>query len=174
MKKVVFLLLCFALTLSAADRVVESGSITSPSIKGTYTVVSSFDPDLPSSAYGMAIQDDATDRLWIASWGDLYTYEFDMSTGFPTGNTWEITNSIDGDDMAWCEYSGGAQFFIGDFQYFIHRQSAPAAAERYGYIHDTPAALQVEICGMRRYDYQLRPLLRVSCPFPAKRYEEHK
>jgi len=117
MKKVAFLLLCVALTLSAADRVVESGSVTSPSMKGTYTVVSSFDPDMAASAYGMAIQDNVTDRLWIASWGDVTTYEYDMSTGFPTGNTWEITNAIDGDDMAWCDYSGGAQFFIGDYTF---------------------------------------------------------
>ncbi len=117
MKKVVFLLLCVALTLSAADRVVESGSIASPSQKGTYTVVSSFDPDMAASAYGMAIQDNVTDRMWIASWGDGYTYEYDMSVGFPTGNVWEITNAIDGDDMCWSDYSGGAQFFIGDYTF---------------------------------------------------------
>ncbi|MCK5115029.1 MAG: hypothetical protein KAR44_00395 [Candidatus Aegiribacteria sp.] len=117
MKNVVFLLLCVALTLSAADRVVESGSITSPSAKGTYTVVSSSDPDMPGSTYGMALQDNVADRLWLACWGDGYTYEFDMSTGFLTGNSWEITNGIDGDDMAWCEYSGGAQFFIGDYTF---------------------------------------------------------
>ena len=119
MKKVVFLLLCVALTLSAADRVagLGSGSGATAFQKGTYTIVSSFDPDLPSSAYGMAIQDNATDRLWIASWGDVTTYEFDMSTGFATGNTWEITNSIDGDDMAWCEYTAGAQFVIGDYTF---------------------------------------------------------
>lgn len=119
MKKVVFLLLCLALTLSAADRVVESGSGSGATAfeKGTYTVVSSFDPDMASSAYGMAIQDNVADRLWIASWGDSYTYEYDMSTGFATGNSWEITNDIDGDDMGWCDYSAGAQFLIGDYTF---------------------------------------------------------
>ncbi|MEN8209743.1 MAG: hypothetical protein ABFR50_10895, partial [Candidatus Fermentibacteria bacterium] len=117
MKKVVFLLLCLALTLSAADRVVESGSGSAMTGKGTYTVVSSFDPDMAASAYGMAIQDNVADRMWISSWGDLNTYEYDMSTGFATGNSWEITNSIDADDMAWCEYAGGAQFAIGDYTF---------------------------------------------------------
>jgi len=117
MKKVAFLLLCLALTVSATDRVLESGSSAAAFTKGSYTVVSSFDPDMPGSAYGMALKDDVANTLWIACWGDYYTYEYDMLSGFATGNAWEITNSIDADDMCFCEYGSGNQYFIGDWTF---------------------------------------------------------
>ncbi len=117
MKKVAFLLLCLALTVSAADRFIESGSSTPAFVKGTYTIVTSFDPDMPGSAYGMALKDDVANSMWIACWGDGFTYEFDISTGFATGNSWEITNSIDADDLGFCEYGSGNQYFIGDYTF---------------------------------------------------------
>lgn len=117
MKKLVFLLLCLALTLSAGDRVVESGSSTSATEKGSYTLVSFFNPMVPAEAFGMAIQDNVADRLWISSWGEIFTYEYAISTGIATGNSWPITNDIDANDMAWCDYAGGAQFLIGDYSF---------------------------------------------------------
>jgi hypothetical protein len=120
MKIVAILLICLTVTVFAASRTMEgsgSGHSTPALSKGTYTVEIFWDPNMLDSAYGIALQDDVTNSLWISSWGTQFTYEYDTSIGFPTGNEWEITNAIDCDDMAYCEYGSGNQFFLGDFTF---------------------------------------------------------
>ncbi|MCD4701256.1 MAG: hypothetical protein K8S24_05290 [Candidatus Aegiribacteria sp.] len=41
--------------------------------------------------------------------------EYDVSIGIATGNTWAITDGVDADDQAFCEYTSGNQFFFGDY-----------------------------------------------------------
>lgn len=118
MKKVAILLLCLALTAFAATRTSGGSGYNDPAfIRGSYTVLDSWDPALPSSAFGIAIKDDVANSLWISSWGDCFTYEFNISTGNPTGDAWPITGAIDADDMGYCEYGTGNQFLIGDFTF---------------------------------------------------------
>lgn len=116
MKTAVLLLLCLALAASATTRIIEgSGSNEPASTRGTYTVLDMWDPSTPGSTYGLALKDDVANSLWLCCWGDAHVYEYDMSTSSATGNNFEITNGIDADDMCFCEYTSGNQFFIGDW-----------------------------------------------------------
>lgn len=114
MKKVVFLLLCLAFAVSATERTSDGFSYgESALVKGSYTLLESYDVEL--IAFGLAIKDDVANSIWIADYSAYSCFEFDMSSGYATGNSWEITDGIDPDDMAYCEYTSGNQFFIGDY-----------------------------------------------------------
>ncbi|MCD4846793.1 MAG: hypothetical protein K8R76_01220 [Candidatus Aegiribacteria sp.] len=114
MKKVAFLLLCLAFAVSANVRTNDGPSSSeSALVKGTYTLLESYQVDLVG--FGVAVKDDVANSIWIDDYGVAFTYEFDMTNGDPTGDGWEITNGIDCDDMAYCEYTGGNQFLIGDW-----------------------------------------------------------
>lgn len=117
MKKVAFLLLCLAFAVSATVRTNDGfGYGESALVKGSYTLLESYQVDV-SAGFGMAIKDDVTNSIWIADWSEAFNFEFDMSTGNPTGDGWEITNGIDCDDMGYCEYGSGNQFFMGDYTF---------------------------------------------------------
>jgi hypothetical protein len=83
--------------------------------RGSYTVEASYAVGL-ASAYGLAIQRDVPNSIWISQYTPLVNNEFDMSTGSATGNTWGITSGVDPDDMGYCEYASSPnQFFFGDW-----------------------------------------------------------
>lgn len=113
MKIAAMLMLCLALAAFAEVRSGTPGHNVPSLFKGTYTVEEIIVIDL-SGGYGMAVQDDVADRAWIHSWSALENYEYDISTGIPTGNAFPITEGIDPDDQGYCdEYSGGSQWFFG-------------------------------------------------------------
>ena len=115
MKLIVVVLL--VLSLSAFSEVrTGGGSGHNPSAltRGTYTFVDMYAVGLTQS-YGLAIQDNVADRIWISNYGTKMNNQFDMTSGSATGTTFSITNSIDADDQAYCVYSGGNQFFFGDW-----------------------------------------------------------
>lgn len=115
MRVAVFLVLCMFLAVHASERTGNSGYNGSALVRGTYTVEASYAVGL-SSAYGLAIQDDVTNSIWISQYTPLLNNEFDMSTGSPTGYTWAISSGVDPDDMGYCEYASTPnQFFFGDW-----------------------------------------------------------
>ncbi|OPL19587.1 MAG: hypothetical protein AVO35_09730 [Candidatus Aegiribacteria sp. MLS_C] len=115
MKVAVFLVLCMFLAAQASERTGNPGYNGSALVRGTYTVEDSYAVGL-SSAYGLAIQDDVTNSIWISQYTPVLNNEFDMSTGSPTGNTWAISSGVDPDDMGYCEYASSPnQFFFGDW-----------------------------------------------------------
>ena len=116
MKIAVVFLVCVVFILSAMDRTsLSSGYNVPAAFKGTYTVVAQYAVGLPS-AYGLAIQDDVANSIWISQYAPLVNNEFDMLTGAPTGYTWPIYNGVDADDMGYCVYAGSPnEFFFGDW-----------------------------------------------------------
>ena len=116
MKTTVIVLFCVFFALSAMDRISGSQGYNVPaSVRGSYTVEASYPVGL-SSAYGLAIQSDVTNSIWISQYAPLVNNEFDMSTGTATGYTWPIYNGVDADDMGYCVYSGSPnEFFFGDW-----------------------------------------------------------
>ncbi|NOQ23384.1 MAG: hypothetical protein GQ565_12165 [Candidatus Aegiribacteria sp.] len=115
MKIVVACLL--VLSLSAFAEIKRSdgvGGNPSATYRGTITFVNSFPVGLTTS-YGLAIQDNLADRIWISNYGTMKNLQFDMTTGNQTGVEWDITDAIDADDQAFCEYTAGNQFFFGDW-----------------------------------------------------------
>lgn len=116
MKRAVVLLVCMFFALSAMDRTaVSAGSNAPASFRGSYTVEASYAVGL-SSAYGLAIQNDVTNSIWISQYSPLTNNEFNMSTGSATGYTWPIYNGVDADDMGYCVYPGSPnEFFFGDW-----------------------------------------------------------
>ena len=82
--------------------------------RGTYTVEASYAVGL-SSSYGLAIQDDLSNSIWISNYSSLLNNEFDMSSG-SAGSTWSISSGVDPDDQGYCEYPVSPnQFFFGDW-----------------------------------------------------------
>ncbi|MCK4504455.1 MAG: hypothetical protein KAW14_02460 [Candidatus Aegiribacteria sp.] len=118
MKKVALLLLCLAFAVSATERInYGSGSAGESSlIKGSYVLLESYSVEV-AAGFGMAIKDDVANSIWISDWSDCFNYEFDMTNGNPTGDGWDITDGIDADDMGYCEYGSGNQFFFGDYTF---------------------------------------------------------
>ncbi len=107
------LVLLFAAALSFADRTGVPGYNEPAGVRGTYTVVGTYSPGL-SSSYGLAIQSDVENSIWIANYSTLLNNEFDMATGGATGTTWAISSGVDPDDQGYCEYpSTPSQFFFG-------------------------------------------------------------
>ena len=116
MRTAAVILLCLTLAAFASVRT-GGGDVRNPiSTDGTYTVVNIFAGGL-ASTYGLAIQDDVTNSIWLSNWGDVTNYEYSMATGSATGTTWAITDGIDPDDQGYCEYTAGNQFFFGDWTY---------------------------------------------------------
>ncbi|HOP27399.1 MAG TPA: hypothetical protein PLM22_08170 [Candidatus Sabulitectum sp.] len=110
---IVLLVLC--VTLAFGERTGSSGYNPPAQVRGTYTVVESFAVGL-SSAYGLAIQREIPNSIWISQYTPVVNHEFDMGTGTATGNTWPIDSGVDPDDMGYCEYAGSPnQFFFGDW-----------------------------------------------------------
>ena len=110
--KSVFVLL-FVSALSFADRVGVPGYNEPAGMRGSYTVVGTYSPGL-SSSYGLAIQSDVENSIWIANYSTLLNYEFDMASGGATGTSWAISSGVDPDDQGYCEYSSTpSQFFFG-------------------------------------------------------------
>lgn len=145
MKKATALMLCIALTAFAATRTVGSGSNAPGSVRGSYTVVETIEIGL-SDALGMALQDDVANSVWIANYGLLDNIEYDLSIGIPTGNVFNITNSLDPDDEAYCEYASGNQFFFGD--YVSNTIGVFSNAGVYVKSIDGPASWPIKIMGM--------------------------
>jgi hypothetical protein len=115
MKTSLCVLLCLCLAVSASARVGTPGHNDSALNRGSYTVAASYAVGL-SSAYGLAIQTDVPNSIWISQYSPLVDNEFDMSTGSATGNTWAIYGGVDADDMGYCVYAGSPnQFFFGDW-----------------------------------------------------------
>lgn len=114
MRIVISALLILAVAASATVRVGGFGASGTWESRGSYTVVDVLAGGLASS-YGLAIKDTEANSIWILNWGDVYNYEFEMSSGSMTGGSWEITGGVDGDDQAFAEYTGGAQWFITDY-----------------------------------------------------------
>ncbi len=106
------LILVLAAT-SLAARTGSGGHNEPASTRGTYTVVASYPVGL-SSSYGLAIQDDVENSIWISNYSSLTDIEYDMTTGSATGATWSISSGVDPDDMGYCSYtSTPSQFFFG-------------------------------------------------------------
>lgn len=116
MHGVTVLLSVIALSVFASARTGGGGSNPSAPCRGTFTLEEVFSVDL-SSSWGLAIQDNVPYSIWISSWSDLINTEFDMYTGSQTGSTWDITDDIDPDDQGYGEYSGGNQWFFGDWTF---------------------------------------------------------
>ncbi len=109
-------ILLVLLAVSAFASVRTGGATHSPNPvhnRGTYTVVSTLVGGLTYS-YGLAIKDNVPNSIWILNWNDLVNYEFNMTSGAP-GGQWPITEGVDPDDQAYCEYSTGNQFFMTDY-----------------------------------------------------------
>ncbi len=116
MKISALLLVCLAAASFAAIRTGGQPTSSNPFHgNGTYTVVNTLIGGLTQS-YGMTIQDDVSNSIWISNWGTTTNAEYSMSTGSPTGTSWLI-EEIDADDQGYCEYSGGNQFLIGDWTF---------------------------------------------------------
>ncbi|MCD4733737.1 hypothetical protein K8R78_05810, partial [bacterium] len=116
MKKITLIVLCLSLAAFAMVKTGGPGYNASAASKGTYTVLESYAVGL-STSYGLAIQDSASESIWISNWGTSTNSEFSMASGSATGTTWSITNGIDADDQAFCEYGSGNQFFFGDWTF---------------------------------------------------------
>ena len=117
MKLLVVILLVLSLSVFAAARTGNGmGHNPSASTRGTITFVDMYSVALTSS-YGLAIQDNVADRIWISNWGDVKNIQFDMTTGSQTGTEFPITNGIDPDDAGYGLYTGGNQFFFGDWTF---------------------------------------------------------
>jgi len=117
MRTAAVVLLCLTVAAFASVKVCD-GTVDNPvpSTDGSYTIVNQYAGGL-ASTYGMAIQDDVSNSIWLSNWGDLTNTEYSMVTGSTTGTVWNITDGIDADDQGYCEYSGGNQFFFGDWTY---------------------------------------------------------
>lgn len=115
MKTAFVVLLCVFFALSAMDRSASSGYNSPAAVKGTYTVVASYAMGLGSS-YGLAIQNDVANTIWISQYSPLVNNEVDMLTGSATGTTWPIYQGVDADDQGYCVYASSPnEFFFGDW-----------------------------------------------------------
>ena len=107
-------LLIVAVTASASVKTGGSGNSNPWASRGSYVVIDALVGDL-STTYGMAIKDNIPNSVWLLNYTDMLDYEYDMSTGSATGNSWEITGGVDPDDQAYCEYTSGNQWFMTDY-----------------------------------------------------------
>ena len=108
------LLVLFA-SLAFGEKSGPSGFNPPAQVRGTYTVEETFAVGL-ASAYGLAIQREIPNSIWISQYAPLVNNEFDMTTGTATGSTWPISSGVDADDMGYCEYASSPnQFFFGDW-----------------------------------------------------------
>ena len=115
MRLIVVLLVCLSISAYANERT-GGGPQHFPNPtnnRGGYTIVNTLVGGL-SASYGLAIQDNVPNSIWILNWSDLVNYEFDMTTGAPEGS-WPITEGVDPDDQAYCEYSTGNRWFMTDY-----------------------------------------------------------
>ena len=109
------ILLVVAVSASAGVKTDGTGIPSSSwSYDGTYEVVNVMAGDL-AGTYGMAIKDNVANSIWILDYSTLTNTEFDMAGGSPTGTTWSIGGGVDPDDQAYCEYTSGNQWFMGDY-----------------------------------------------------------
>lgn len=115
MRYAFFALMILAVALSASVRVGgSSGQSGQWPVRGSYTIVRQMTGGL-SASYGLAIKTTVPNSIWILNWSDMANYEFEIDSGDPTGNSWDITGGVDPDDQAFCEYTGGAQWFMTDY-----------------------------------------------------------
>ncbi len=114
MRLFMIVLLVVAVTASAGVRTGGSGMPNPWSYDGTYVIEDILAGGIDGSL-GMAIKDNDANSIWILSWGDMLNYEFDMVGGSATGTSWAVTGGVDPDDQAYCEYSTGNQWFMGDY-----------------------------------------------------------
>jgi len=113
--KAIVPILCIAFAASATVKTGGTGHNEPSSVRGSYTVEASFAVGL-SSAYGLTVQDDVPNSIWICQWSPMVNNEFNMSTGSPTGYTWTISNGVDPDDQGYCVYkTSPSEFFFGDY-----------------------------------------------------------
>lgn len=114
MKYAIFAILVLTVALSASDRIGGAGHANPWDQRGDYTIVAQIAGGL-SSSYGLAIQDNVANSIWILNWGDMLDVEFEKDTGDPTGTTWAITGGVDPDDQAYCGYGSEYQWFMTDY-----------------------------------------------------------
>lgn len=114
MRIIMCALLVIAAVSFAGVRTGGTGQGYPYSSRGSYTVEDVLAGGLANS-YGLAIKDNAANSAWILNWGDVVNYEFDMSSGSATGNSWAIGGGVDGDDQAYAEFASGYQWFISDY-----------------------------------------------------------
>lgn len=115
MRTAAVILLCLTLAAFASVRTAGStGHNTPGTARGSYTVTNIFAGGL-SATYGIAVQDNVANSIWLLNWSDMKDYEYDSSTGSATGNDWDITGGVDPDDQAYCEYTSGNQWFMTDY-----------------------------------------------------------
>lgn len=115
MRTVLIVLACLCFSLAAFERTGNGGFNQPAQMRGTYTVMESYAVGL-TSAYGLAIQHDVPNSIWISQYSPLVNHEYDMSTGSATGSTWPIYAGVDADDQGYCEYATTPnQFFFGDW-----------------------------------------------------------
>lgn len=107
-------LLVVAVTASAGVRTGGSGMPNPWSSNGTYAIEDILAGGLEAS-YGLAINSNAANSIWILNWSDMLDNEFDMVGGSATGTTWAITGGVDPDDQGFCEYGSGNQWFMSDY-----------------------------------------------------------
>jgi len=114
MKLVLIALLVAAISASAVMKTGGTGAPNPWSSRGSYTIEDVLAGGLAAS-YGLAIQDNVPNSIWILNWSDVMDYEFEMSSGIQTGGSWSIGGGVDADDQAYCEYGSGNQFFMTDY-----------------------------------------------------------
>lgn len=150
MRLVIILSLCAVFALSAAERTGTGGMNGDALYRGTYTVEESYAVGL-SSAYGMAIQEDVENSVWISQYSPLTNNEFDMSTGSPTGYTWPIDDGVDPDDMGYADFPATpSQFLFGDWagsMISVYDVSTTGVDPYFTKYLDGPAAWQA-VCGV--------------------------
>ena len=114
MRLLTCVLLIIAISAFASVKTGGTGMPNPWASNGTYTVMDTMAGGL-SGSYGLAIQDNAANSIWILNWSDMLNYEFDMVGGSATGTTFAITGGVDPDDQAYCEYASGNQWFMSDY-----------------------------------------------------------
>ena len=109
-----FVLLVLAAASFAGVRTGGTGQGYPYTSRGSYTVVDVLAGGLEAS-YGLAIKDNEANSAWILNWSDVVNYEFDMTSGSTTGNSWAIDGGIDADDQAYAQFASGYQWFMTDY-----------------------------------------------------------
>lgn len=110
--RMLLVLLCVVAVVSAETRHGVPGWNEPASVRGWYTVEAVLVGGM-DGAYGLAIQDDVTNSIWISEWDVPMNIEYSMQYGSATGNSFAITEGVDPDDAGFCEYASGDQFFFG-------------------------------------------------------------